>query len=246
MLSANKSFFIPDWDLPSGVRAAISLRTGGVSVAPFASNNLALHVDDDPAAVAINRQQLQQALGIQHIQWLNQVHGVDVIEAQANSSSTTQVPTADAQFSRQSQLACAILTADCLPVLFCAHDGSQVAAAHAGWRGLANGVLLNTLKTFAEPKRVKVFLGPAIGPDVFEVGPEVRAAFAWASDACFKAGVGDRLLADLYQLAREQLMAAGVSDISGGGFCTFTEHERFYSYRRAARTGRLASLIWRI
>lgn len=231
----------PEWQLPAGVHALISQRQGGVSAEPWDSNNLALHVGDDPLAVNVNRQRLLQSMpGASAVQWLNQVHGTGVVEA----CGGTVTLTADAQFSRQKGLACAVLTADCLPVLFCAVDGSQVAAAHAGWRGLAAGVLLNTLHHFPDAQQVTVYLGPAIGADAFEVGPEVRDAFVWASDGCFKRGSGDRWFADLYQLAREQLMRAGVRQISGGHYCTFHEKDRFYSYRRQSVTGRMASLIW--
>ena len=234
--------FVPDWTLPEGVSAFVSTRSGGVSLHPYDSNNLGAHVGDDTQHVAENRRRLLSALsGLQHIQWLDQVHGSDVAEASDDGISRT----ADAQYSSQPGLGCAVLTADCLPVLFCASDSSKVAAAHAGWRGLAGGVLLNTLAEFESADDVLVFLGPAIGPDAFEVGPEVREAFGWASDACFRAGQGDRLQADLYRLAAEQLQAAGVKSISGGGFCTFSDAERFYSYRRASVTGRQVSLIWR-
>jgi len=233
--------FVPDWSLPAGVSAFISTRAGGVSAPPYDSNNLGSHVGDDMDCVSENRRRLLSACkGLEHIQWLDQVHGTALVEAQKNN----QVLTADAQFSTQPGLGCSVLTADCLPVLFCNHQGTKVAAAHAGWRGLANGVLLNTLAVFEKPEEVQVFLGPAIGPDVFEVGPEVREAFSWASDKCFRAGKGDRLLADIYFLAREQLMAAGVKNISGGNFCTFSETQRFFSYRRQNVTGRQVSLIW--
>lgn len=232
----------PQWTLPAGVRACISTRQGGCSGAPWDSNNLGLHVGDDAGHVQHNRRELLLNLpGANAIQWLDQIHGAAVTEACGGQVLLT----ADAQFSRRTGLACAVLTADCLPVLFCAADGSQVAAAHAGWRGLAGGVLLNTLQTFADPAAVMVFLGPAIGPSAFEVGPEVRAAFPRATAGCFRPGDGDRWYGDLYQLAREQLQAAGVRDIQGGNFCTFSEKERFYSYRRDGCTGRMASLIWR-
>lgn len=232
----------PDWSLPDGVMAVITTRQGGVSPVPYQHNNLALHVGDDAAAVASNRRRLWQQLpGVTAVQWLNQVHGTTVFRA----CGATVTPQADAVVSRTAGLACAVLTADCLPVLFCDDRGTQVAAAHAGWRGLAGGVLLNTLAEFASPEQVRVFLGPAIGPAAFEVGPDVRRAFGWASEQCFRPGQGDRLLADLYQLAREQLLRAGVNSISGGDFCTATDTERFYSYRREGVTGRMASLIWR-
>tara|TARA_B100001109_G_scaffold255903_1_gene263026 strand:+ start:81667 stop:82410 length:744 start_codon:yes stop_codon:yes gene_type:complete len=233
--------FVPDWTLPAGVAAFVTTRCGGVSVPPYDSNNLGTHVGDDALSVAENRRRLVSAVaGLDEIQWLDQVHGADVIEAVGDG----QVHTADAQFSGRPGLGCAVLTADCLPVLFCNQQGTRVAAAHAGWRGLAAGVLLNTLAVFDDPADVRAYLGPAIGPAAFEVGPEVRRAFAGAPDECFRKGKGDRLLADLYGLARWQLGNAGVSQICGGDFCTYTERQRFYSYRRDRLTGRQASLIW--
>ena len=243
MPPVTEAFFTPAWPLPANVRAVVTQRSGGVSAAPYDSNNLATHVGDNPAMVARNRQLLWQQLpGVRSIQWLNQVHGTAVVPA----CGGTVVPVADAQFTREQGLACAVLTADCLPVLFCAADGSQVAAAHAGWRGLAAGVLLNTLQQFAAPEQVLVYMGPGISAGYFEVGPEVKAAFAWASENCFHPGQGDRYMADLYQLAREQLQRAGVVTIHGGEHCTFRDQHQFYSYRRQAVTGRQASLIWRV
>lgn len=244
-------FFFPEhWPLPKGVHAAFSLRTGGHSSAPYDSNNLGLHVEDNPLCVQRNREKLTKELGVQQVQWLNQVHGNDACQALADGNT----PDADACFTQESNLACAVLTADCLPVLFCDTQGTQVAAAHAGWRGLASGVLLNTLATFKTPSDVIVYLGPAIGPDEFEVGPEVRAAFPWASEHCFKQGKADRLLANLYLLAQEQLEAAGVQTVhssfsknnpSATAWCTVRQPQQFFSYRRDGITGRMASLIWR-
>lgn len=238
------SGFAPDWPLPSGVSAWITTRSGGCSEIPYSSNNLALHVGDNQASVEQNRQQLLQQLpGAQTIQWLNQTHSNRVIKADDGGQQTPQqAPDADACFTHESGLVCSVMTADCLPVLIAAKDGSQVAAVHAGWRGLAAGIVQNTLAQFSSD--VTVYLGPAIGPQQFEVGPDVRQAFDWASDDCFQPGRSDRLMANIYQLARETLMAAGVNEIHGGEYCTVTEAERFYSYRREGQTGRMASLIW--
>lgn len=236
-------YFPESWPLPAGVKAAFTVRSGGSSAAPYFSNNLGLHVGDDTSAVLRNREKLTKILRVPQVQWLNQVHGTQAHEAELNSINST--PDADAVFTSDAQLACAVLTADCLPVLFAADDGSMVAAAHAGWRGLAAGVLLETLKYFPEPQKVRVYLGPAIGPQAFEVGPEVKEAFPWASAQCFQAGKGDRLLANLYLLAQEQLQAAGVQQIYSEQRCTFNEAESFFSYRRDGVTGRMASLIWR-
>ncbi len=234
-------FFTPDWDLPAGVGAAVSTRLNGCSAAPWDRNNLAFHVGDNPQHVATNRHALLTSLpDVRAIQWLQQVHSADVVRACSGSVTLT----ADAVYSSDRGLACAVMTADCLPVLFCDDAGTQVAAAHAGWRGLADGVLLNTLATFADPAAVRVYLGPAIGPQAFEVGPEVAQSFPWADAAHFRQGRGDRLFADLYGLAREQLERAGVRQIAGGNLCTYAQSELFYSYRRDGQTGRMASLIW--
>jgi len=236
------AWLTPDWPAPARVRAGVTTREGGISAAPFDTLNLGDHVGDEPAAVAENRRRLQAGLGCEPA-WLRQVHGVDVVPADPALS-----PEADASWTERTGIACAILTADCLPVLFCDRAGTRVAAAHAGWRGLAGGVLESTLDALAvAPQDVLVWLGPAIGPAAFEVGPEVRAAFlerhpqaATAFGASHNPG---RFMADLYRLARIRLAARGVEAIYGGGLCTFSD-ARFYSYRRSPRTGRFASLVW--
>lgn len=235
----------PDWSLSDGIGACVTTRIGGVSQSPWASLNLGDHVGDQPEAVAANRWQLQQALGSIKPQWLSQVHGIEVVEAQADG----RVREADACWSSIPGVACAVLTADCLPVLFADPAGQRVAAAHAGWRGLLNGVLEATLDCFETPEQVQVWLGPAIGPLAFEVGPEVRAAFCEQMPAAEQAFVPsplhpNRWLADLYQLAWQRLHRAGVTVISGGEYCTFTQQDLFFSYRRDGVTGRMASLIW--
>ena len=232
----------PNWPAPARVKACITTRTGGVSLAPFDSFNLGEHVEDDPVAVAKNRQRLLSQLGCQPA-WLRQVHGVAV--AHADPAALLE---ADASWTATPGIACTIMTADCLPVLFCDRAGMRVAAAHAGWRGLAAGVLEASLDALAcAPDEVLVWLGPAIGPQAFEVGAEVRAAFVSAHPQAAGAFVPSanpgRFLADLYQLARIRLAARGVGAVYGGGFCTYND-PRFYSYRRSARTGRFASLIW--
>jgi len=230
----------PDWPLPEGVEARFSGRRGGVSVAPYNAFNLGDHVGDLPEAVDANRQALLKALpDAAQIQWLEQVHGTDIYQAPRFG-----VPRADASYTKEAGVVCAVMTADCLPVLFCNKEGTQVAAAHAGWRGLAAGVLLETLKTFPEPDRVTACLGPAIGPAAFEVGPEVKGAFAGAPSSCFRAGEGDRLFADLFGLARWQLKQAGIASVFGGGVCTYAKKDEYFSYRRDGVTGRQASLIW--
>lgn len=234
---------LPDWPAPANVRACVTTRTGGVSAAPFDSCNLGDHVGDAPAAVAENRRRLQQLLGCRPA-WLQQVHGVQVVEADPATQAV-----ADGSWSASPGVACTIMTADCLPVLFCDRAGTRVAAAHAGWRSLAGGVLEACVSALGCPAdQVLVWLGPAIGPQAFEVGGEVREAFVTAHGEAAAAFVPSanpgRFLADLYRLARIRLAAVGVAAVYGGGLCTFTDSARFYSYRRAARTGRQASLIW--
>lgn len=232
----------PDWPAPSRVRACVTTRAGGVSLAPFDSLNLGDHVGDDPQAVAENRRRLIERLGCNPA-WLQQVHSADVVEA-----DPAAVAVADASWTTTPGRACAVLTADCLPALFCDRAGSRVAAAHAGWRGLAGGVLENTVAALGVPAgELLVWLGPAIGPQSFEVGAEVREAFvvqhAQAEQAFSASRNAGRFMADLYALARIRLAAIGVTAVHGGGLDTFSD-PRFFSYRRAARSGRLASLIW--
>ena len=239
------SFLIPDWPAPTTIGALVSTRIGGVSRAPYQAFNLALHVGDKAARVLDNRQQLQSLPGAQaRFQWLNQIHGAQVVQALPEREAQT----ADALYSRDPEVVCAILTADCLPVFFCAADGRQVALAHAGWRGLAAGIVENTLNAFPMPAReVLVWLGPAIGSQHFEVGNDVRDAFLSVSSLLAEAFVAVRQnywLADIYRLATLRLKMCGVEAIYGGEYCTFTDKERFYSYRRDGTTGRMASLIW--
>ena len=235
---------LPDWEPAAGVRAASTTRWGGVSEGRWASLNLARHVGDDPARVALNRQRLAARLGLPSDPvWLNQVHGAGV--AVLNGGETGM--DADAAFTRTPGVVCAVMTADCLPVLFSDPGGRAVAAAHAGWRGLAAGILEQTLACFDDPGRVSAWLGPAIGPGAFEVGEEVRQVFL-ASDPeaeeAFRPGARGRWLADIYHLARQRLRRAGVVRVSGGGYCTYRDAEAFFSYRRDGITGRMASLIW--
>ena len=232
----------PDWPAPTGVKACVTTRAGGVSLAPFDSLNLGDHVDDSPAAVAENRRRLTQHFAIQPA-WLQQVHGIAVAQA-----DPTVVAIADASWTATPGIACAAMTADCLPALFCDRAGTRVAAAHAGWRGLAAGVLEATLDALAVPSQeVLVWLGPAIGVQAFEVGPEVRQTFVEQLPEAAKAFVpshnAGKFMADIYALARLRLAARGVTAVYGGGFCTVTD-PRFFSYRRHSRTGRFASLIW--
>lgn len=232
----------PDWPAPANVRACVTTRGGGISAAPFDTFNLGDHVDDDPAAVASNRAHLVDMLGCQPA-WLRQVHGIVVAEA-----DPAVVVEADGNWTATPGIACTAMTADCLPALFCDRAGSRVAAAHAGWRGLAGGVLEATVRELdVAPQELLVWLGPAIGPAAFEVGGEVRDAFvmqhAEAANAFVPSVNAGKFMADIYQLARIRLAVIGVTAVSGGGFCTYSD-PRFYSYRRSPRTGRFASLIW--
>ncbi|MEJ5061318.1 MULTISPECIES: peptidoglycan editing factor PgeF [unclassified Pseudomonas] len=235
-------WLIPDWPAPAGVKACVTTRAGGVSLAPFVSLNLGDHVEDSPEAVAENRRRLTDCFSIQPA-WLQQVHGIVVAHADPR-----RVVTADASWTATPGIACAAMTADCLPALFCDRAGTRVAAAHAGWRGLAAGVLEATLDSLdVPPAEVLVWLGPAIGPQAFEVGPEVRETFvqqlSQAAEAFVPSQNTGKFMADIYMLARLRLAARGVTAVYGGGFCTVND-PRFFSYRRSPRTGRFASLIW--
>ncbi|MDR2240459.1 MAG: peptidoglycan editing factor PgeF [Zoogloeaceae bacterium] len=237
-------WIVPDWPAPARVRALVTTRAGGVSAAPYATMNLGAHVGDDPAAVAENRRRLRACLPSEPL-WLTQVHGCRV--AHVEEAETAE--TADAVCTRQRGKVCAVLTADCLPVLLCDEAGVVVCAAHAGWRGLAGGVIEAALRAMATPPaQLMAWLGPAIGPRAFEVGDDVRNAFlAHAPDAAtaaaFTPAADGKWRADLYRLATLRLNAAGVERVFGGGFCTW-EESRFYSFRRDKTTGRMASLIW--
>ena len=234
----------PDWPAPPGVFSRMTTREGGISRAPWASLNLGDHVGDDPRHVAENRARLRRQLPAEPF-WLQQVHSANVVEAGSGMIE------ADAAFSRRSGCVCSVLTADCLPVLFCDRAGSVVAAAHAGWRGLARGVLEATVTAMqVPPAEILAWMGAAIGPQAFEVGDDVRQAFVSRhAEAAIafrpaSAAASGKWLADMYQLARIRLQQAGVSSIYGGGRCTFSEADHFYSYRRDGVTGRMASLIW--
>ncbi|HCU67239.1 MAG TPA: peptidoglycan editing factor PgeF [Rheinheimera sp.] len=238
-------FIYPDWPAPANVKALCTSRLGGVSQGAYASLNLGTHVGDDIAAVMQNRLLLKQQADLpDEPAWLNQVHGTEVLVLENWQGG---VADADASFTQTAGKVCVVMTADCLPVLFCDQHGQQVAAAHAGWRGLCNGVLEQTLQHFANPAEVMVWLGPAIGPTAFEVGAEVRQAFiqqdAAANRAFVPIGHG-KYLADIYLLARQRLTTAGVTQIYGGSYCTVSQPQQFFSYRRDGQTGRMASLIW--
>lgn len=246
-VDAELDLIVPDWPAPACVRAYGSTRAGGISLAPYAGLNLAAHVGDAEHAVRHNRARFAAALALPAAPvWLDQVHGARVVNAAAQGAWCA-APQADAAYAECPDGVCAVLTADCLPLLLCDEQGSRVAAVHAGWRGLAAGVIEAALSKMGPPSEVLAWLGPAIGPQHFEVGDEVREMFV-AHDAeaqhAFRPNPAGRWLADLYQLTRQRLNAQGVTRIYGGEWCTYGESQRFYSYRRDGVTGRMATLIW--
>ena len=234
----------PGWVAPAGVRAVMTTRAGGASRTPYDSFNLATHVGDRPEAVAENRRRLREALSLpSEPAWLEQVHGNAVVTLPARASGP-----ADAAVAFARGPVCAVLVADCLPVFLAGSAGDRVGIAHAGWRGLAAGVVEATIAALdCDPRELVAWLGPSIGPTAFEVGDEVRDAFLAhdaEADAAFRRGRPGRWLADLPALARRRLGAAGVTQVGGGGYCTVTDSARFYSYRRDGATGRMAALAW--
>ena len=240
----SSSVIVPDWPAPARVGALVTTRKGGVSAAPWDSFNLGLHVGDSRHCVEENRRRLQLHLPAEPV-WLNQVHGIDVIDASVSGDRSS----ADAAYSVEPGVVCAVLTADCLPVLLCDSNARCVAAVHAGWRGLLNGVVEAAAAAIRRHAHGEIlaWLGPAIGPEVFEVGPEIRDAFIAhepIAGETFRPGIGDRWFCDIYRLARLRLTLLGVTRIFGGEFCTVTDKERFFSYRRDKVSGRMATCIW--
>jgi YfiH family protein len=245
------TFIKPDWPAPAGVVALSTTRESGFSKGAYAGLNLALHVGDGVDSVNRNRDALTESLPVgSTLQWLEQVHGYKVIEA----NQTQDTPTADASWTSVSGVGCVVMTADCLPALFCSKDGNKIAAAHAGWRGLNLGILEATAQALSvPPSDLMVWLGPAIGPQAFEVGAEVREQFLRASTTSARADISrcfrENALnpgfywADIYALARVRLEAIGITNIYGGDLCTFSDARRFYSYRRDGQTGRMATVI---
>jgi polyphenol oxidase len=252
----------PQWPAPRAVRALFTLRLGGVSRGPYASLNLGAHVGDAATAVAENRRRVRLQLQLPgEPVWIEQIHGVDVVEldgmvgvpaapAVASAAATAPVaaPRADAIVARSAGRVCAVQVADCLPVLIAARDGRAVAAVHAGWRGLAAGVLEAALRRLdVDPTLLMAWLGPAIGAEHFEVGAEVRSVFVDhdpQAERAFAANPRGRWQCDLVALARQRLARAGVADLYGGTWCTYADPARFFSYRRDGRCGRMAALIW--
>ncbi len=240
-----EQYLMADWPAPASVQAFTTLRSGGVSIGTYAHFNLGLRSGDELTAVTTNRQRLEDDWNWSHPpQWLEQIHGAKVVTARPDG----QERRGDAVISDQLEQPCVVLTADCLPVLLCHTEGAVVAAAHAGWKGLAAGVLENTVKAMkCSPEQVMAWLGPAISQPCFEVGPEVRQTFIEKNShmaRAFLPGKGDRWQGDLYQLARIALSTAGVTQVYGGGFCTMTDDQRFFSYRRDGQaSGRMAAVI---
>jgi YfiH family protein len=243
----DSDWLTPDWPAPPGVWASCTTRGGGVSLGAYAGLNLGDHVGDDPESVAANRAQLRVRLALPgEPLWLRQVHGCAVVGGSAGDGPGACE--ADAAVALGPGTVCAVLTADCLPILLCDRAGTRVAAVHAGWRGLAAGVCEAAVARMqASPADLLAWLGPAIGPGAFEVGSEVRCAFLAAdpgATGAFRPSPAGRWLADIYLLARRRLAALGVDSVWGGGLCTFDDAQRFFSYRRDGVTGRMASLIW--
>jgi YfiH family protein len=238
-------WLVPEWPAPPWVRACTTTRHGGVSAGPYASLNLAAHVGDAPKDVAENRRRLMAALHLPVMPlWLKQVHGTAVVNAIAAKPNCE----GDGSYTDRPGAVCTVLTADCLPLLLCDSGGTRVAAVHVGWRGLLNGIIENAVRELCLPGvQVLAWLGPAIGPEAFEVGEEVRAAFIAADSAAvaaFRPASAGRWWADIYGLARQRLARVHVDKVYGDHWCTVNDVERFYSYRRDGVTGRMASLIW--
>ena len=241
---------VPDWPAPKSVSVIQTTRLGGVSSVPFDSLNLGDHVGDDLTHVQTNRQRVFSIDSLLRPVWLKQVHGIEVLDVDEYLiAGNLDTPSADAAISTTPGHVCLVMTADCLPVLFCNRQATVVAAAHAGWRGLCDGVLEATVRKMqCDPSDILAWLGPAIGPTAFEVGEEVREAFVQhdpsVSLAFAQAVEPGKWLGNLFLLARQRLLALGITAIYGGNDCTFSQPERFFSYRREGQTGRMASAIW--
>jgi YfiH family protein len=244
-MSLHPEWLVPDWPAPRNVRAFVTTRAGGTSEGEYASMNLGLHGGDEPRRVAANRAIVHAELPSQPV-YLAQVHGDGVADIDA---AIPELPRADAAVASKAGRVAVVLTADCMPLLLCDRAGARVAVAHAGWRGMAAGVIEQAVRALqAEPRQVMAWLGPTIGPDAFEVGPEVRDAFMATdtrAESAFRPHRPGKYMADLYALARQRLGRAGVAAIYGGGFCTYHEPGRFFSYRRVPRSGRMGAFIWK-
>ena len=244
-----RNLFTPMWPAPKTVMSAVTFRYGGISSFPFRSNNLAAHVGDDPSSVASNRRNLlAQIGGFKSPLWLDQVHGTTIVDADESQDGIM----ADGSYSRKQNRVCLVLTADCVPILLCNRRGDQVAAVHAGWRGLAKGIISRAVSLFGDPSDVLVYLGPSIGVDAYEVNEDVRRSFLNSADESNYADrlsqvfkpTKDRFMLDLCELAKIQLSHFGVHRVYGGNCCTFSDEKSFFSVRRDKMTGRNASMIW--
>lgn len=236
----------PNWNVPTHIKAISTTRIGGFSLPPFNSNNLGMHVGDNAAHVLANREKLALQLP-NPPHWLDQRHTTSVIEITSLAFQSAIAPVADASITKQSNAVCCVMTADCLPILLTDKLGTQVAAIHAGWRGLCDGIIENTVAQFGCPAQdIIAWLGPAIGPHCFEVGQDVFDKFCqhFPADKAFFVAKGDRYLANLYQLARARMKHLGIKKITGGEYCTYSQSDMFFSYRRDGQTGRMASMIW--
>lgn len=244
-MDANVCVERAQWSAPKHIHAVTTQRVGGVSGGPWAALNLGLHVGDDEASVLANRQHLTQFLNLpQEPCWLNQVHGTEIVmlEEYANPNSTI---TADGAIASNPGLVCAVMTADCMPVFICDANGEQVAVVHAGWRGLAAGIVeLAIARMRAEPKQLMVWAGPCIGPEHFEVGVEVQAQLGGLADNYRPHRQAGKVYADLYKILGERLVKLGVGEYSHSSACTFRDQQKYFSYRRDGECGRMASLIW--
>lgn len=239
-------YIIPNWPAPDNIRAYTTTRLSGYSHPPYNSFNLSLTVGDDPKIVTRNREKLIQELALPETPcWLKQMHGKEVVDLDQYPLN----PSGDACFTHTHSKVCVILAADCLPILICNHQGTEIAAIHAGWRGLLTGIIEGTIKALSSPpKQLLAWLGPAIGPTVFELNTTIRVDFLNnnpQNSDCFQQRNGNRWFANIYQLAGNSLKQCGVQTIYGGERCTYTEKDYFYSHRRDnGKTGRMASLIW--
>ena len=236
---------IPPWPAPPNVKAYSTTRIGGVSQGPYSSLNLAHHVDDNPDHVKENREIIKNTIPLpDQPHWLTQIHSNRVLLA----DNVQKYAPGDGTYTHTPNVVCAVLAADCLPILICNHHGTAVAALHGGWRGLADGIIENGIRAMGIPEhQLMAWLGPAIGPKYFEVGPEVKDRFV-AMDPnttkAFTATNSGKYLANIYLIAQVRLNHFGIREIYGGNYCTYSEQERFYSYRRDGATGRMASMIY--
>jgi len=250
-MNKNKNWLVPNWPAPANIHAATTLRTGGVSKEHYSSLNPATHVNDLSKQVIQNRKIISDMLNLPAEPiWLEQIHSNHIVKAEKKGAPQQ----ADASYSIESGVVCAVMTADCLPLLICSKDGKKIAAIHAGWRGLLSGVITNSIYELAKVSLnskyddLLVWLGPAIGPNCFEIGAEVREVFLEKSiryENAFKPKTNGKYLADIYELARIELNTLGIFNIYGGNYCTMTEKDLFFSYRRDNQTGRMATLIWK-